>query len=325
VNTPIKKRPLGNTGIEISEIGLGMWAIGGDAWGPVDDNESLNVIDASLEKGINFFDTADVYGTGHSEEILGRAMKGRRDKFIVATKIGWQNFDGEKPSTAYTSLEKLIEGVETNLKRLKTDVIDLMQSHIDFREPTMEIFIEGFEKLKETGKIREYGLSTSDFSYLKEFNSKGKMASIQIDYSILNRSAESDIFPYCMEQGIGTVIRGALAMGILTGKFNKDSTFDKEDWRNRWLRNAEENKIFLNDLSTVDKLKPLKGDRSLAELSLQFVLANKAVTTVIPGIKTVDQLERNTATAVLDPLPKADENKLNEITPSGGGRKIWPA
>lgn len=325
MNSPIKKHPLGRSGIEISEIGLGMWAIGGDAWGPVDDKESLNVIDASLERGINFFDTSDVYGAGHSEEILGQAMKGRRDKFIVATKIGWQNFDGDKRSTAYTTVQKLIEGVETNLSRLKTDVIDLIQSHIDFRESTMEIFVEGFEKLKSDGKIRAYGLSTSNFEYLKEFNGGGGMSSLQCDYSILNRTAESEIFPYCKKYGIGTIIRGPLAMGILTGKFHKDSTFDKNDWRKRWLDNPDENKVFLNDLSIVEKLKAITNGRSLAELSLQFVLSNENVSSVIPGIKTVKQLEQNTTNVIFSRLSDEDKEKVSEITPVGGGRKIWPA
>ncbi|MFU8827751.1 MAG: aldo/keto reductase, partial [Brevefilum sp.] len=144
----IEKRILGKSGIKVTKLGLGLWAIGGDEWGEVEDRESLDVISAALDMGINFFDTADVYGTGHSEELLGKAMQGRRDKFIVATKIGWLGFDGENVVSAYDTVEKLIAGVESNLKRLDTDYVDLIQSHIDFRDPTMEVFVEGFQKLQ---------------------------------------------------------------------------------------------------------------------------------------------------------------------------------
>jgi myo-inositol catabolism protein IolS len=113
----IEERTLGKSGISVTKIGIGLWAIGGNMWGAVDDRESLSTIDAALDAGITFFDTADVYGAGHSEELLGRAMQGRRDKFIVATKIGWQNFDSERNQSAYDTVEKLIAGVESNLQR----------------------------------------------------------------------------------------------------------------------------------------------------------------------------------------------------------------
>ncbi|MGW8318605.1 MAG: aldo/keto reductase, partial [Candidatus Promineifilaceae bacterium] len=160
----LKKRKLGKSGIEVTEIGLGLWAMGGDEWGPTDDRQSLDTIDAALEHGINFYDTADVYGAGHSEHLLGQAMRGRRDKFVVATKIGWQGFDEERRSTAYDSVAKLVAGVETNLSRLQTDYLDIIQSHINFRDPTMEVFVEGFQRLQRDGKVRAYGVSTSDFA-----------------------------------------------------------------------------------------------------------------------------------------------------------------
>jgi aryl-alcohol dehydrogenase-like predicted oxidoreductase len=225
----IEERRLGKSGMQVTKIGLGLWAAGGDAWGPTDDQESLSAIDMALDLGVNFFDTSDVYGAGHSEELLGRAMKGRRDRFIVATKIGWRDFDGERNQSAYDTVEKLIAGVESNLARLQTDYVDVIQSHINFREPTMEVFVEGFQRLQWEGKVRAYGVSTSDFEYLKAFDGDGGCATLQIDYSILNRTPEQDIFPYCIEQGIGVIIRGALAMGILTGKFGPDTQFGEGD------------------------------------------------------------------------------------------------
>lgn len=321
----IEKRVLGKSGIEVTKLGLGLWAIGGDQWGEVEDRESLDMISAALDLGINLFDTADVYGGGHSEEILGKAMQGRRDKFIVATKIGWHGFDGEKVVSAYDTVEKFIAGVETNLKRLDTDYIDVIQSHIDFREPNMEVFIEGFQKLQSQGKVRAYGVSTSNFEYLQVFNAENRASNLQIDYSILNRTPEKEIFPYTIANDLGVLVRGPLAMGILTGKFTPDTTFEENDFRKRWIENEDEYKVFLNDLEKVEKLKALTNGRTLAQLAIQFVMAHPAVTAAIPGAKRVSQLEKNVKAALLPPLTAEEMQLIDEITPPGGGRKIWPA
>jgi aryl-alcohol dehydrogenase-like predicted oxidoreductase len=325
VEQTIEKRTLGKSGIAVTKIGIGLWAIGGTSWGSTDDRDSLNTIDAALEAGITFFDTADVYGDGHSEELLGRAMKGRRDRFVVATKIGWRGFDGERNRTASDTVEKLVAGVEGNLRRLQTDYVDVVQSHISFRDPTMGVFLEGFQRLQRDGKVRAYGVSTSDFEYLKDFNADGHCATLQIDYSILNRTPEADIFPYCLENGIGVIVRGPLAMGILTGKFGPDSQFEEGDFRRRWQENPEEREIYLEDLAKVEKLRPLAEGRTMAQLALQFVMAQPAVTVVIPGAKTDRQLRDNVGAALLPPLTAEEMAQIDAITPPGGGRKIWPA
>jgi aryl-alcohol dehydrogenase-like predicted oxidoreductase len=321
----IEKRILGKSGIEVTKIGVGLWAIGGDQWGEVDDRDSLDMIDAALDLGINFFDTADVYGGGHSEELLGKAMKGRRDQFVVATKIGWRGFDGDKGASAYDTVEKLIAGVESNLERLQTDYVDVIQSHIDFHDPTMEIFVEGFQKLQAQGKVRAYGVSTSDFEYLKALNADNKASTLQIDYSILNRTPEKNIFPYTMEKDIGVLVRGPLAMGILTGKFSKETDFEEGDFRRRWVENEDEYQTFLNDLEKVEKLKPLTDGRSLAQLAIQFVIQHPAVTLAIPGAKRISQLKENVKAALEPELTPEDLALIDSITPPGGGRKIWPA
>ncbi len=324
---PLKQRVLGKSGLKISEIGFGLWAAGGDAWGPTNDQAILDAIDYTLERGLNFYDTSDVYGAGHSEELLGKAMQNRREKFIVATKIGWRDFDGERGQSAYTSVEKLVKGVESNLHRLNTDYIDIIQSHIDFRDPTMEVFIEGFQHLQQAGKVKAYGVSTSDFGYLKAFNQDGKCATLQIDYSILNRTAEKEILPYCLKNNIGVIVRGALAMGILVGKFTPDTRFPQGDFRSRWHENEAENKIFLNDLAIVEKLRPLAESQnmSLEQLALKFALQHPAITTVIPGIKNVTQADKNIQAGFLPPIGDAFMQQLDALVPPSGGRKIWPA
>ena len=321
----IETRTMGKSGIEVTKMGIGLWAAGGTSWGATEDRESLSAIDRALEKGITFFDTADVYGDGHSEELLGQAMGGRRSRFIVGSKIGWIGFDHDKGVSSYDSVEKLISGVESNLRRMNTDYVDVIQCHISFREPNMEIFLEGFDKLKHQGKVRAYGVSTGNFEYLKAFAGGGGASTLQTDYSILNRTAEREIFPYCRENSIGVIVRGPLAMGILTGKFDKDSTFGEGDFRSRWKDNPAEYMVFLNDLEKVDQLKAVADGQTLAQLALSFVMDNPAVSTVIPGAKTPEQLEDNVQAALSGGLSDDQRKAIDLITPPGGGRKIWPA
>lgn len=189
----------------------------------------------------------------------------------------------------------------------------------------MGIFLEGFHRLQQQGKVRAYGVSTSDFEYLRAFNHDGRCATLQIDYSILNRTAESDIFPYCQEQNIGVIIRGALAMGILTGKFTAETRFGEGDFRQRWHDNPEEYQVFLEDLRKVERLEALADGRTLAQLALQFSIAHPAVATVIPGAKNVRQMRDNLQAGLLSPLTAAELAQIDGIVPPGGGRKIWPA
>jgi aryl-alcohol dehydrogenase-like predicted oxidoreductase len=218
-----------------------------------------------------------------------------------------------------------VAGVESNLERLQTDYLDVIQCHIDFREPNMEIFVEGFQKLQAQGKVRAYGVSTSDFDYLQAFNADNQTSTLQIDYSILNRTPEAEIFPYTIENDLGVLIRGPLAMGILTGKFNVDSQFEEGDFRRNWIENEDEHKIFLNDLEKAEKLKQLTNGRSMAQLAIQFVMQHPAVTVAIPGAKRISQLKENIKAALLPELTAEEMAVIDSITPPGGGRKIWPA
>jgi aryl-alcohol dehydrogenase-like predicted oxidoreductase len=325
----METRKLGKSGIEVTGIGLGLWAVGGGEWGAVsarEDADALSAIDCALDAGVNFFDTADKYGDGHSEQLLGRAMKGRRERFVVATKIGWQGFDGTNNHSAYTSVDKLVAGVEASLRRLGTDHLDLIQWHVDFRERTMEVCLEGFQRLQSGGKVRAYGLSTSDFGYLKAFNQDGRCATLQIDYSLLNRMAEREFFDYCQQQDIGIIVRGGLAMGLLTGKFNERSRFADGDFRNHWLTDPQRSAVYKRDLQSVERLKALARDgRSLAQAALQFTLHHPSVTTVIPGGRNASQVTANAGALTATPLSAEDLALIDGITPPGAGRRIWPA
>ena len=321
----ITRRTLGaRTGLEVSEVGCGLWA-GGGHWGPTDDDAALEAIDTALDHGVNFFDTADVYGDGHSERLLARAMRGRRDRFVVGTKIGWTGYDGEANRSQYTSVEKLIEGVEGNLERLGIDCLDVIQCHVFYPEPNTPHFVEGFARLKEQGKVRAWGVSTGDLEHLKTFAEAG-CDTLQIDYSILNRGSEREILPYCKEHGIGVIVRGPLAMGILTGKFSGAETFEGDDFRKAWIEDARQHEQFRADLAMVERLRALATpERSLAQAAIRFVLEHDAVSTVIPGARNARQAESNSAAGMMGRLGVQEKALIDGVVPPGGGRKIWPA
>lgn len=321
----INARPLGKSGIDVSEIGIGLWAQGGH-WGPVDDAASHEAIETALDAGVTFFDTADVYGAGHSEELLGQAMKGRRERFIVGTKIGWVDYDGENNRSQYDTVEKLIAGVDENLARLGTDYVDLIQCHVFYDEPNTPVFVEGFRKLKEQGKVRAFGVSTANLDHIKTFNAHGDLDAIQIDYSILHRHPEHDVFPYCQQEQIGVIVRGPLAMGLLAGKFDKDAKFEGDDFRQAWIDDPEQHAQFLKDLETVERLRPLVGeDETMAQMALRFVISHPAVSTVIPGARNRRQAEQNCGVARLSALDAQTRAAIDAVVSPCGGRKIWPA
>lgn len=322
----IPTRTLGASGLEITEVGCGLWAAGGH-WGPTDDEASLAGIEAALEAGVNFFDTADVYGDGRSERLLGQAMVGRRERFVVATKLGWVGYDGDAGHSQYTTVDKLVSGVEASLKRLGTDYLDVIQCHIWYPDPTTEVFIEGFRRLKAEGKVRAWGVSTSDLALLKTFGADGDGHVLQIDYSILNRDAEREVFPYCRDNGIGVIVRGPLAMGLLTGKFlDATPTFTGDDFRRAWLEDPQQRAQYEADLATVRGLRDALGShRPLPELALRFVLEQGAVTTVIPGARNARQARSNAAAGRAPRLTRAEKAAIDALVPPGGGRKIWPA
>jgi aryl-alcohol dehydrogenase-like predicted oxidoreductase len=202
----------------------------------------------------------------------------------------------------------------------------VIQSHINFRDPTMEVFLEGFARLQKAGKVRAYGVSTSDFEYLKAFNHDGGCATLQVDYSILNRTPEADVLDYCQANDIGVIVRGALAMGILAGKFNESATFAAGDFREKWQSDPEQRAIFVQDIANAKQLAPLAREgRSQAQAALQFTLLHPAVTTVIPGVKTREQVRANLSALAAPSLSDADLALIDRVTAKGAGRKIWPA
>ncbi len=306
----MKYRKLGKTQWNVSAVSMGCWGIGGQ-WGPVEEEAAIGALRAAHEAGVNLFDTADGYGMGRSEELVGRVFGKRPDDIYIASKVGnWgRRYDDAFP---YNSVHSIFESCHASLYRLKTDVIDLYQCHIGNPEKP-EIFVEAFEALKEQGKIRYYAISTDNIDALKAMNANGACASCQINYSILNRRAEQELFPYCLENDIGVLLRGPLAMGVLTGKFTPETKFE-DSVRQPW-NEGDAHAGFVKRVETAEKLKALvKDGKTMVDIALQFTLAQPAVTCPIPGMKSPEQARSNAAAAD-GALSKEELACIDEICP----------
>jgi myo-inositol catabolism protein IolS len=314
-------RAFGKTGWRVSQVGLGCWQFGGaimldgqpDGWSGVDDDESVAAIKRAVELGINFFDTSDMYGWGHSEEVLGRALKevGNRDRHYIASKVGfWHDDQGNR--TFNESKDYILRACEASLRRLQTDRIDLYQCHL-WRTERWTEFLDAFETLQKQGKIRFYGISTNDFDMIQHFDERRHLASVQSNYNLLDRHVEQGILPYCRERGIAFIARGPLAMGKLSGKLAKDHKFDANDIRGKWLV-GDNRKNFERDIDTVERLKPIaqKYGFIMAELAVKFVLTHVVVSTTIPGTKNRNQLEHNVAASILPPFTRDELAAIHE-------------
>ncbi|HVR39049.1 MAG TPA: aldo/keto reductase [Thermoanaerobaculia bacterium] len=298
-------RTLGKkTGIRVSEIGFGGWAIGGAAeasgvplgWGKTNDEDSLAAIRRARDLGVTFFDTADSYGFGRSESLLGIVLSRKREEVVIATKVGVRR----KPDggTLYKdfSREHIFHAVDGSLKRLRTDYIDLYQMH----NPTLdelrrEEIQEAMERLQEVGKIRFWGVSITTPEEGIEIINRGWAHALQVLYNVLNQAAAKELFPLAKEKGYGIVARVPLASGLLSGRFRTDSVFSSEDIRQNFLTPKRLEEV----IPRVDEAKAIVGGaaRSLADAALQFVLANDAVACTIPGARNARQVEMNVAAA----------------------------
>ncbi|HUU28240.1 MAG TPA: aldo/keto reductase [archaeon] len=316
----MRTRTLGKTGIKISEVGFGCWAIGGPArlgefqigWGKVDDTESLRALEAAFDCGINFYDTADVYGAGHSEQLLARAFSRRRTQVVIASKGGnltdregkWQkNFIGEY----------LTGRVEDSLQRLKTDYIDLYQLHTPRGEEQLEQAFssaEALDRLVEQGKLRAYGISIAPPEDGLRQIERGFGATIQVVYNILQREPEKELLPMAQKANYGIIPRVPLAYGFLTGKFTRESRFGPDDHRSYSVSPEQ----LAGWVDSADRLKPISAELgiSMAQLALQYILAHEAVSVVIPGGKNEKQIRQNAASGEAPPLSAEVIEKIRQ-------------
>lgn len=291
-------RELGNTGLNISEVSFGTWAIGG-SWGKTTDEESLKALHHAIENGVNFFDTADVYGDGHSEKLLAKATKGKEDDIYIATKFCRQG-DIHAPETY--SYEQVKSYCEASLKRLERERIDLYQIHC----PATQILKDGdvfhvLDRLQEEGKVRHYGVSVESVEEGLICLEHPNVKSLQVIFNVFRQKPAEELFKKAKEQGVGIVVRLPLASGLLTGKFKPTDTFAEDDHRNF---NNDGNAFnvgetfaglgFQKGVELADQLKWIADGRgSMAEASLRWILDHEEVTTIIPGFKNVKQVDQN--------------------------------
>ncbi len=314
----MKYRKFGKTDLNVSEVGFGAWAIGGPAmagdipigWGDVNDKTSIEALKKALDLGINFYDTADFYGLGHSEELIGK-LWGNRDDIIVATKVG-HRLDADNKIYLDYSKEYVIQACELSLKRLKRETIDFYQlhaaklSHLENGE-----CIEAMQLLQQQGKIRHWGLSLNTYdpepegNYMME-NDFG--SDFQLVFNIINQKA-LPLMKMASRNGMGVIARMPLQFGLLTGKFSKDSKFPKTDHRSFRL-NPEVLGQSLNDLESVWPIAK-NYEIGLDSFALSFILSHPEVSTVIPGIKTPEQAISNSTDIIK--LKTADINQLHDL------------
>ena len=292
----MRKRKLGWTDLELTVIGFGSWALGGggweSGWGPQDDEESIAAIHRALDLGINWIDTAAVYGLGHSEEIIAKALRGMSEKPIIATKCGlvW-NEKGEV--FGCLKRDSIRKEVEDSLRRLEVEVIDLYQIHWPDPDPDIEEAWSTMADLVKEGKIRYAGVSNFNVEQMKRIEKIHPIASLQPPYSMIMRDIEKEILPYCAEKNMGVIVYSPMQKGLLTGKFTPErvKNLPPDDHRRSDPQFSEP--LLSINLELVEKLKPIaeKHGRTLAQLAIAWVLRRPEVTAAIVGTRRPSQIE----------------------------------
>ncbi len=314
----MRTRQLGFTDLHLTTIGLGTWAIGGPweyGWGPQEDELSVATIHRALDLGINWIDTAPAYGLGHSEEIVGKVVAGRREDVYVATKCGlvWQK-PSDRKVTSRLKASSVRREAEDSLRRLQVDVIDLYQIHWPNPDDDIEEAWEEIARLVEEGKVRYAGVSNFSVDQIRRVSKIHPVASLQPPYSMLERGVENELLDYCLQNEIGVVAYSPMQAGLLTGKFTRQrlAALPPDDWRRKNDHFKEPR--FSANLKLVDKLEVLadRSGRTLAELAISWVLRRPEVTSAIVGARRPDQIE-GTFQAADRELTSAEIDEIEEL------------
>lgn len=294
----MKKRKLGNSDLLVSELGLGCMSIG------TEEKAAREIIETALDEGINYFDTADLYDFGENENIVGAALKGVREKVIIATKVG-NRWKPDKSGWSWDPSKSYIkEAVKQSLTRLCTDYIDLYQLHGGTIEDRIDETIEAFEELKSEGYIRYYGISSIRPNVIREYVKKSQMVSVMMQYSILDRRPEEEALPLLHEHGISIVTRGPLAKGLLSDKMlEKLSQKGYQDYSQKEL---------LEVLPVL--MEKLAADRSFTEIALQYNLTHPAVASVITGASSPEQVRSNARSVKSQPLTQDELALIKKLS-----------
>ncbi len=291
----VKTRRLGNDGPVLSEIGFGAWAIGGAwqyGWGPVDDNDSIKAIHTALDLGINWIDTAAQYGLGHSEKVVGRALRGKREDVFVATKCG-QPWDENGNCRTHAGADSIRKEIEGSLRRLETDYIDLYQIHWPDWDTPVEESWGALAALQDEGKVRHIGVCNFGVDLMERCEPIRRVQSLQPIYNLLERDIEREIIPHCVAHSIGVVAYSPMQSGLLSGSFNRASVAP-DDWRIVHSEKFREPK-YSRGLRLVEELRPMASryNRTVGQLAISWALMNKAVTSAIVGARNPEQVRQN--------------------------------
>jgi aryl-alcohol dehydrogenase-like predicted oxidoreductase len=288
------KKRLGNSDMELTPIGVGAWAMGGGgwafAWGPQDDNESISAIHAALDRGVNWIDTAPVYGLGHSEEVVARALKDRSDKPYVFTKCE-RIWNEKREIQRVLKRDSLRRECEDSLRRLQVDTIDLYQIHWPDPDEDLEEGWETLMRLKEEGKVRWIGLSNCDRAQMDRCRAIAPITSLQPPYSAVSPEVQDTHLPYCQQHGIGVIVYSPMKSGLLTGKMTRErvAALPEDDFRRHALAFQEPN--LTRNLALADRMKQIgaRHGRLAGEVAIAWVLRNPAVTGAIVGMRNAEQ------------------------------------
>ena len=291
-------RTLGRTGLHVSEIGYGAWGIGKGLWIGASDNESIKALNKAFDLGLNFVDTALGYGDGHSEILVGQAIKERSETIYVATKIPPRNYQWPAqrrvPVKETFPAEHVIACTEQSLKNLGLEAIDVQQFHVWSDEWVKQgDWLEAVQKLKKQGKVKFFGVSINDFQPENAIQliETGVLDTVQVIYNIFEQSPEDRLFPACERHQVGVIVRVPFDEGSLTGKITPETTFEPSDFRSNYFRGDRKQQVY-------ERVRNIASDLGIpldqiAETGLRYVLSHRAVSTVIPGMRTVRNVERN--------------------------------
>ena len=285
-------RQLGLSDLKVSEVGLGTWAIGSEFYGKTDDQESIRTIRAAIDSGINLIDTAPAYGNGHAEEVVGRAIEGRRDEIVLATKVGVKRKGKQFPRDLRP--ESIRQEIDDSLRRLNVDVIDLYQIHWPDPDTPIEVALGELLKIQETGKFRYLGVSNFKTDLLKTSLEVANIVSLQPQYSLLRRKIEGQLLPFCREQDIGVLSYGTLAGGILTGKFRELPELDEDDRRAEFYDFFRE-PVWSKVQQLLDVLREIASARDVPvpQVAINWAAQQPGITSALVGAKTVAQAKSN--------------------------------
>ena len=308
-------------GLDVSRIGLGAMTMAGTytSGGGLDDAESIRAIHRALELGVSHIDTAEVYGPYHSEELVGRAIRGRRQRVVVATKFGVMSHTGRDPGVADSTPANIRIAVEGSLKRLGTDYVDLLYQHrVDPATPIEET-VGAMAELVAQGKVRNIGLSEASPRTIRRAHAVHPVAALQTEYSLWTRDPEAELLPLLRELGIGFVPYSPLGHGFLTGQIRSINDIPDDDWRKTNPRFVGDN--FQRNLRVVDEVQAVavEADATPAQVALAWLLAQGDYIAPIPGTRRVARVEENTAADGVE-LSTEQVIRLNSLTPAAGGR-----